>query len=65
MPTKPTKLTPEGREDLALALLFLKDFKDQGTFDVKICTDIFLLVPPMKITPRHPQVEEQVTPHRG
>lgn len=78
MPTKPTKLTSGGREDLALALLFLKDFKDQGTFDVKICADIFFLadflgitqeysallskIPPMKITPRYPQAEEQVTP---
>jgi len=70
MPSKPKKLTPEGKEKVAIALLLLKDFQDDGKFDIRISADIYFLadflgvakeysdllskIPPMKITPRHP-----------
>jgi hypothetical protein len=60
-------LTPEGREDLAFALLLLKDFKSKGRFDPDITIQIGLakalgvsaeydklltVIPPMRIEPR-------------
>jgi hypothetical protein len=61
-------LTPEGREDLAFALLLLKDFKSKGRFDPDITIQIIGLakalgvsaeydklltvIPPMRIEPR-------------
>lgn len=61
-------LTPEGKQDLALALILLKDFKSQGKFDSDLLVQIINLakhlgvfkeyedlipkIPPMEIKPR-------------
>lgn len=63
-----TKLTEAGREELALALLLLKDFKCQGRMDFDVTLQILKLsvalgvdveynklmskIPPMRIEPR-------------
>lgn len=65
----PVVLTQEGREELALALIFLKDFKSQGLFDLQVTEQMLKMadllgvraeferlltkIPPMKIEPRH------------
>ena len=62
-------LSKDRKEDLALALILLKDFKCQGKFDVEISKSIIELalhlevsgeyydllykIPPMKVEPRH------------
>jgi hypothetical protein len=64
----PAKLTEQGREELALALLLLKDFKCEGKFDGQVTMNILKLakelgvltqleklmtkIPPMRIVPR-------------
>lgn len=35
-----SRLTPEGREELALALLLLKDFKTKGEWDPELTAQI-------------------------
>ena len=63
------ELTPEGREELALALVLLKDFKSDGKWDPDITLQILSMadfvgvksefekmltqIPPMKIEPRY------------
>jgi hypothetical protein len=63
------RLSKAGREDLALALILLKDFKTGGRFDVdqikgitelaehlgvlKEYDDIISKVPPMRVEPRY------------
>lgn len=65
----PLVLTTEGRQDLALALIFLKDFKSAGLFDIQVTEqmikmaellgvraefeDLLSKIPPMRIEPRH------------
>lgn len=62
-------LTDEGKQELAVALILLQDFKTDGIFDVEVCQQIHKLamylniekeynavrslVPPMKIIPRY------------
>lgn len=62
------QLTPEGKEEVALALLLLKDFKCNGRFDIEVTKQILGLakhlgvekefeamlskVPPMRISER-------------
>jgi len=63
-------LTPEGKEEMALALLLWKDFKSAGKLSVyatvtaitmadklgvrKEYDELNIKLPPMKIEPRHP-----------
>jgi hypothetical protein len=63
-----SSLTDDGREDVAFALLLLKDFKSEGRFDPALTMQIFALakhlgvypelerllskIPPMRIEPR-------------
>lgn len=65
------KLTEAGREELALALVLLKDFKCQGRFDADVTISTIRMaqylgidaeyqaiqskVPPMRIEPRYPE----------
>ena len=67
--TEGLKLTEAGRQELALALIFLKDFKSQGLFDVQVTGQIIIMarilgverqfgellskIPPMIIEPRY------------
>ena len=64
------ELSKAGKEEVALALILLKDFKCDGRFDVDMVMNILKLaeylgvkqeydelitqVPPMKVTERHP-----------
>ena len=70
MATKPRELTKDAKEDIAFALLLLKDFKSQGLFNVDIAMYILNMadhlgvraefdelmpkIPPMKIEERYP-----------
>lgn len=69
MTDKVVGLTDAGKEDLALAIILLKDFKGQGKFDPKVTLDAIKMaqylgvgaeyekllsrIPPMKIEPRY------------
>jgi hypothetical protein len=64
-----SELSEAGKQELAMALLLLKDFKSDGCFDLEITTMILQLVdwcdvrsqfeqlmpkvPPMKVMPRY------------
>lgn len=68
MAKKVVGLTKAGKEDLALALILLKDFKSEGKFDPKLSMDAWRMadylgvsaqydsllakIPPMRIEPR-------------
>ena len=72
MATERKELSEAGREQIALALVLLKDFKTEGRFDIDINTmvielaqhlgvmkeyeKVMVAMPPMRIEQRYPDI---------
>jgi len=55
-------LTKAAKEDIALALILLKDFKSQGRFDVEISKQIFELAEFLGVKEEHDYLLSKIPP---
>lgn len=57
-------LSEDGKQDVALALIFLRDFKSEGRFDVDVSASIFEIAAHLGVAEQYNQLLSKVPPMR-
>lgn len=58
------ELSEAGKEELALALLLLKDFKSQGRFDAEVTLSVLKLAQHLDVLSQYEKLLSQLPPMR-